>query len=227
MLDGSHVLRVPAIYKRRRFFNKNTSSIQAGIEAESETSFFDRLVGKRMGAAKKEDWSKHSLNGETASVQITPMEPEKESEASKDFQPESDDSKDRRDIRELQYALRDIMEAVEELQKLQVAARKLYNDTRGRGLDAKKQRINLPGHGEYCEAMDGQFLHVESLGVNKYLAMRHGLRRVPQGAIFIRNGQRCAVVVEGEESFAPPATDKIVWFVHSGPIDDYSVCILF
>ncbi len=205
---GSSALTVsPAvkISKRRRKFNLNVSSIQAGIEEESETTFFDRLVGE-----VEPSMLEPATNGE-----------EHKASSNRGFQSESDDSKDRKDIRELQYALRDTMEAVDEQQKLQVGARHT---------DSTIGRHGLPRHGQYCEAFDGQFLHMDSDGTADFVAVAHGLRRPPQGAIFIRNGREAEVIIEGVSGASPPvppANQSLVYVRHHGQDGNFSVFILF
>ena len=210
------------ITKRRRLFNKNVSSIQAGIEAESETSFFDRLVGKQnvkktAGPRGFSDPAHTDTEIDESGYTVEPSPPGGTSpilqrdEVGETHGPDKPDTKVRQDIRELQYAVRDIMEAIEELQKLQLGARIL-----------DPARTNLPRHGEPCELLDGQFLHITSDGSGALVPIVHGLRRIPQGAIFIRNSAGGNVFIEGVGT-----TIDVVYAAQTGASGDFSIFILF
>lgn len=195
---------VPAkrIRKRLRKFNQNVASIGAGSEAEDPDRFFDNLIGAAPQIGTQV--------GEAVPLVDQPLENRK-------FGAESGDSRDRRDIRELQYAIRDLQQSVEELQKLQLPAVRTGSST----------QVNLPSHGEYCELLDSQFIWVESNGTAVPQAIVHGLRRVPQGAIPIRNGRDAEIIVEGIDGLVSPASTDVVYARHFGLAGNFSVFILF
>ena len=194
------------ITKRRRKFNMNTSCVLAGGEAESETKFFSRLTG-----ASSNDTG-GGFRGTGGVLRMTADSPGTEN----DIQSTEDEDKVRTDIRELQYAMRDVMEALDEQQRLQISAR---------NTDKAASRTNLPAHGEYCELFDGQYLHVYKDVVTDWLPIAHGLGRVPQGAIVVRN-PNCQVLIEGSGSI-PPATKDTVYAKNTGSPGNFSIFILF
>lgn len=200
------------INKRRHQFNQNTSSMQGGLEMEPvgprRSEFFEELTSLKIFDISKTDDPLQLENAKEAALQL-----------------EKKTLQDRRDIKEVQYALRDLQEAVVELQRLKVTATKVG--------DFLPYDINdqLPRHGEYCELFDGQFIRVFSdtpANQHSYSQVHHSLKRVPQGVFWIKNSGVVEEYVEGNPGAGlPAATRDTIWFSHLGGISNYSVGILF
>lgn len=113
--------------------------------------------------------------------------------------------------------VRDMAWAVEELQLAQVASR--ITDDSG-----------YPKDQQTCEVMRGQFLTLTQTAASpNVVTARHGLGRVPQGAIFVRQPAIAQVFIEGRSTGTEiaPATNTEVSFELKGNSGDIYCCILF
>ena len=129
--------------------------------------------------------------------------------------PTAKDEVDPRDIDDLRNAVKELIQAVEELQLLQVHSRK--TDTDGN-----------PENGAMSEFLRGEYVHLTQTDVSPNLiAVRHNLGRVPQGAIFIRQTGICRAIIEGSITLnVPPASATEITFELNGSTDDLHICIL-
>ena len=79
----------------------------------------------------------------------------------------------------------------------------------------------LPSHGAACEAIDGQYVHLtKEVGIS-IVEVRHGLGRVPQGAIIIyAESDPPTPMIIGDwpavGTSVPPATSETVFFFFPG-----------
>ena len=112
--------------------------------------------------------------------------------------------------------LKEIIDGVLQLQKHVFRARTAEND-------------NLPADNQLSEQIDGVYLRLVSKGFADLVHYRrHGLGRVPQGCVFIR--QRTAYnecLIEGDTALGiDKATDKTVSFTIGDPVGSVVVGLL-
>lgn len=115
----------------------------------------------------------------------------------------------------LTSVVRDLVEAVNELQQLQTPARNVDGD-------------NNPMHGELCEILNGQYLVIvqEQVAGNVQKVV-HGLGRKPQGAIFIQHTAANRIYIKGDPlNGIAAATKTEVHFMLNGSVGDTHICIL-
>lgn len=120
-------------------------------------------------------------------------------------------------IAELQQALRDTIQAVTELQQLQIASRDPDID-------------GTPKHLARCELFDGQYLRIpQTAAAGQIVTVAHGLARKPQGAIFIQSGldNNLPLISGSIANNIPPADAQNVAFVLNGAAGNMHICILF
>jgi hypothetical protein len=120
-----------------------------------------------------------------------------------------------RAIQELRNITDKLIKAVTELQSLQVHSRTVEID-------------GLPQDASISEVTQGQFIRLTQSGsAPNILTVKHGLGRVPQGAIFIKQTGLNVVYIEGSvaQNIAP-ATKTHVTFGLNGNSGDLHVCIL-
>lgn len=195
-----NTLKAKKIKKRTRLTNKNTSSMQAGLEMDPDdrATFFDSMLSTELFENVRGIDEIYLDEAKESATQLT-----------------NESRQSRRDIEEVQYAIRDLQNSVKELQDLQVSG-------------AATDEDNLAKHGEVCELMDGQFLRFESPRYFGLIAMEHGLDRVPQGYLMTANHLEFRVLVEGKKDWGvPQATKKVVYIYCPTPAGTKGACILF
>lgn len=117
---------------------------------------------------------------------------------------------------ELQEKSKELGRAVNELQALQIGARTL-----DAGLPADKAR---------CELLDGQFLRmIQSAVAPTVITVEHGLKRTPQGVIWIlsANSNNQALITGEFATNTPPADKQSISFRLNGSIGNTHICIVF
>tara|TARA_R110002094_G_scaffold145203_2_gene134600 strand:- start:492 stop:953 length:462 start_codon:yes stop_codon:yes gene_type:complete len=130
---------------------------------------------------------------------------------------EDDDSNIREVIKELQFNQRQIILAVEELQQFQFRSRDVDDD-------------GYPSNGSICEALGGQFLRLTQDGASGTLVrVKHGLRRIPQGAIWLFNSASSNRIYVTDEinMTVDPATETEVSVLLNGADGSFHLMILF
>jgi len=120
-------------------------------------------------------------------------------------------------IRELQDRVRELQQAVVELQSLQLPSRSLETD-------------GTPLHGSKCELLDAQYLRlVQSGAAGIVVNVTHGLRRKPQGIIWVLSGtsNNQALVAGDATNNIQPADATQLSIRLNGNSGDIHVGILF
>jgi hypothetical protein len=113
-------------------------------------------------------------------------------------------------------ALTELSKAVEQIQRHQMQARKTESD-------------GLPSDNQLSEQFNGEFIRITSKGfVDLVHTVKHGLKRVPQGCIFVRKrtaNNEC--LIEGDAALdIPAATDTEVTFIIGDPAGQVVVGLL-
>lgn len=129
-----------------------------------------------------------------------------------------DDENQQAVIREIQTALRNLTDAVTELQQRQVADRTPSDDGK-------------PRSGSRCEIFDGQFLRLTQTAASPMLTtVKHRLARIPQAVVWLQQSDASnnQFLVSGlPASNIAPASQDSVSFKLNGSIGDEHICILF
>ena len=98
-----------------------------------------------------------------------------------------------------------------------------------RNMAARQLQANgLPKHGEYCEALDGQYVHLTSTGPGSIIAVRHGLGKTPQGVVWVYQTAVNEILIKGDEvSGISPANKEIVYFWMAGDAGNEAIGVIF
>ena len=102
-------------------------------------------------------------------------------------------------LNDIRLSIKEIVIAVEELQQLRFRAREVETD-------------GMPVHGSVCEVLQGQFLRLtqpDDAGV--IVRVEHGLRRTPQGVIWLnlQSGNQAYIVDEIGTDIPAATADEI------------------
>tara|TARA_R110000782_G_scaffold211669_3_gene299837 strand:- start:12015 stop:12497 length:483 start_codon:yes stop_codon:yes gene_type:complete len=121
-------------------------------------------------------------------------------------------------VEELQHNQRQIILAIEELQQFQFRARRVDAD-------------GMPSNGSVCEALGGQFLRLTQSGAAGNLQrIEHGLRRIPQGAIWILQAadvNRVYITDEVDGTIEPATEHHITVRLNSPSTTTVHILLLF
>jgi len=120
-------------------------------------------------------------------------------------------------LTELQFAIRDLMQAVIELQTAQFGSRTLDSD-------------GQPRHGSRCELLNGQFLRLlQTAAAGMILRVPHGLGRKPQGAIFVQQGldNNLALIAGDTAASILPADETSIAFRLNGANGNLHICVIY
>tara|TARA_R110000751_G_scaffold300963_1_gene413032 strand:+ start:12914 stop:13390 length:477 start_codon:yes stop_codon:yes gene_type:complete len=137
----------------------------------------------------------------------------------KNFTPlAEDDGNIREVIEELQINQRQIILAIEELQQFQFRSREVDAD-------------GYPSNGSICEVLGGQFLRLTQEGPSGTLQrVKHGLNRIPQGAIWILQSADVSrvYVTDDDNGVVEPATEtEITVKLNSASATTLHILMLF
>lgn len=119
-------------------------------------------------------------------------------------------------VQDLQQVVAQLLDAVIELQGLQFASRRIDQD----GGPTDRAR---------CELFDGQWLRLtQTAAAGMLLTVEHGLRRRPQGVLFVVATAFNRVLIAGDPTNNIQPADEFTFTVElNGSVSDEHICVVF